>query len=83
MYFSVRRATGLLVFLYYFSATLVKESLYLLTYLLSYLLTVIVLYLVMCIGVVVGISYFLVVFADDRFHVVHTAVADFDVILVE
>ena len=29
-----------------------------------------------------GISYFLVVFVDDRFHVVHTAVANFDVILV-
>ena len=34
-----------------------------------------------CIGVFVGISYFLVVFVDDRFHVVHTAVANFDVIL--
>ena len=33
--------------------------------------------------VVLGISYFLVVFVDDRFHVVHTAVANFDVILVE
>ena len=33
--------------------------------------------------VIVGISYFLVVFVDDRFHVVHTAVANFDVILVE
>ena len=39
--------------------------------------------LVVCIGVIVGISYFLVVFVDDRFHVVHTAVANFDVILVE
>ena len=39
--------------------------------------------LVICIGVIVGISYFLVVFVDDRFHVVHTAVANFDVILVE
>ena len=45
--------------------------------------TVIALYLVICIGVIVGISYFLVVFVDDRFHVVHTAVANFDVILVE
>ena len=41
------------------------------------------LYMVICIGVIVGISYFLVVFVDDRFHVVHTAVANFDVILVE
>ena len=46
-------------------------------------LTAIALYFVICIGVIVGISYFLVVFVDDRFHVVHTAVADFDVILVE
>ena len=45
--------------------------------------TAIALYLVICIGVIVGISYFLVVFVDDRFHVVHTAVANFDVILVE
>ena len=45
--------------------------------------TAIALYLVICIGVNVGISYFLVVFVDDRFHVVHTAVANFDVILVE
>ena len=43
----------------------------------------IALYLVIYIGVIVGISYFLVVFVDDRFHVVHTAVANFDVILVE
>ena len=43
--------------------------------------TAIALYLVICIGVIVGISYF--VFVDDRFHVVHTAVANFDVILVE
>ena len=41
------------------------------------------LYLVICVGVIVGISYFLVVFVDDRFHVVHTALANFDVILVE
>ena len=40
-------------------------------------------YLVICIGVIAGISYFLVVFVDDRFHVVHTGVANFDVILVE
>ena len=33
--------------------------------------------------VLVSISYFLVVFFDDRFHVVHTAVANFDVIPVE
>ena len=45
--------------------------------------TAIALYLVICIGVIVGISYVLVVFVDDRFHVVHTAVANFDVILVE
>ena len=45
--------------------------------------TAIALNLVNCTGVIVGISYFLVVFVDDRFHVVHTAVADFDVILVE
>ena len=45
--------------------------------------TAIALYLVMCIGVIVGISYFILVFVDDRFHVVHTAVANFDVILVE
>ena len=45
--------------------------------------TAIALYLVNCTGVIVGISYFLVVFVDDRFHVVHAAVADFDVILVE
>ena len=38
---------------------------------------------VTAIGVIVGISYFLVVFVDDRFHVVHTAVANFDVIPVE
>ena len=44
--------------------------------------TSIALYLVICIGVIVGISYFLVVFVDDRFHAVHTAVANFDVILV-
>ena len=43
--------------------------------------TAIALYLVICIGV--SISYFLVVFVDDRFHVVHTAVAKFDVIPVE
>ena len=43
--------------------------------------TAIALYLVICIGV--SISYFLVVFVDDRFHVVHTAVANFDVITVE
>ena len=43
--------------------------------------TAIALYLVICISV--SISYFLVVFVDDRFHVVHTAVANFDVILVE
>ena len=41
------------------------------------------LYLVICIGVIVGISYFLVVFVDDRFHVVHTAVANFDITLAE
>ena len=41
--------------------------------------TAIALYMVICIGVIVGISYFLVVFVDDRFHVVHTAVANFDV----
>lgn len=46
-------------------------------------ITAIALYLVIYIGVIVGISYFLVVFVDDRFHVVHTAVANFDVILVE
>ena len=45
--------------------------------------TAIALNLVNCTGVIVGISYFLVVFVDDRFHVVHTAVADFDVGLVE
>ena len=45
--------------------------------------TAIVLYLVICIGVIVGISYFLVVFVDDLFHVLHTAVANFDVIPVE
>ena len=45
--------------------------------------TAIALDLGICIGVIVGISYFLVVFVDDRFHVVHTAVANFDVILVE
>ena len=45
--------------------------------------TAITLYLGICIGVIVGISYFLVVFVDDRIHVVHTAVANFDVILVE
>ena len=45
--------------------------------------TAIASYLVICIGVIVGISNFLVVFVDDRFHVVHTAVANFDVILVE
>ena len=45
--------------------------------------TAIALYLVICIGVIVGISYFLVVFVDHQFHVVHTAVANFDVILVE
>ena len=45
--------------------------------------TAIALYLVNCTGVIVGISYFHVVFVDDRFHVVHAAVADFDVILVE
>ena len=39
--------------------------------------------LVICIGVIVGISYFLVVFVDDRFHIIHTAVANVDVILVE
>ena len=33
LYLTVKRATGLLVFLYYFSATLVKYSHYLLTYL--------------------------------------------------
>lgn len=44
--------------------------------------TAIALYLVICIGVIVGISFFLVVFVDDRFHVVHAAVADFDVVLV-
>ena len=43
--------------------------------------TAIALYLVICIGV--SISYFLVVFVDDRFHVVHTAVANFDVISAE
>lgn len=43
--------------------------------------TAIALYLVISIGV--SISYFLVVFVDDRFHVVHTAVANFDVIPVE
>ena len=43
--------------------------------------TAIALYLVICIGV--SISYFLVVFVDDQFHVVHTAVANFDVIPVE
>ena len=47
------------------------------------IVTAIALYLVICVGVIVGISYFLVVFVDDRFHVVHTAVANFDVILVE
>ena len=31
--------------------------------------TAIALCLVICIGVIVGISYFLVVFVDDRFHV--------------
>ena len=45
--------------------------------------TAIALYLVNCTGVIVGISYFLVVFVDDRFHVVQATVADFDVILVE
>ena len=45
--------------------------------------TAIALFLVICVVVIVGISYFLVVFVDDRFHVVHTAVANFDVILVE
>ena len=45
--------------------------------------TAIALYLVICIGVIVSISYFPVVFVDDRFHVVHAAVANFDVILVE
>ena len=45
--------------------------------------TAIALYLVICVGVIVGISYFLVVFVDDRFHVFHTAAANFDVILVE
>ena len=45
--------------------------------------TAIALYLGICVGVIVGISYFLVVFVDCRFHVVHTAVANFDVILVE
>ena len=45
--------------------------------------TAIALYLGICGGVIVGISYFLVVFVDYRFHVVHTAVANFDVILVE
>ena len=45
--------------------------------------TAIALYLVICIDVIVGISYLLVMFVDDRFHVVHTAVANFDVILVE
>ena len=44
--------------------------------------TAIALYLVICVGVIVGISYFLVVFVDDRFHVVHKAVANFDVIQV-
>ena len=43
--------------------------------------TAIALYLVICIGV--SISYFLVVFVDDRFHIVHTAVANLDVIPVE
>ena len=43
--------------------------------------TAIALYLVICIGV--SISHFLVVFVNDRFHVVHTAVANFDVIPVE
>ena len=43
--------------------------------------TAIALYLVICISV--SIIYFLVVFVDHRFHVVHTAVANFDVILVE
>ena len=45
--------------------------------------TAIALYLVICIAVIVGISYFLVVVVDDRFHVVHTAIANFDVILVQ
>ena len=45
--------------------------------------TAIALYLVICVDVIVGSSYFLVVFVNDRFHVVHTAVANFDVILVE
>ena len=45
--------------------------------------TAIALYMVICIGVIDGISYFLVVSVDDRFHVVHTAVSNFDVILVE
>ena len=45
--------------------------------------TAIVMYLVICIGVIACISYFLVVIVDDRFHVVHTAEANFDVILVE
>ena len=45
--------------------------------------TAIALYLVVCIGVIVDISYFLVVFVDDRFHVAHTAVANFDVTPVE
>ena len=45
--------------------------------------TAIALYLGICVCVIVGISYFLVVFVDYRFHVVHTAVANLDVILVE
>ena len=49
----------------------------------SVFFTAIALYLIICVGVIVGISYFLVVFVDDRFYVVHTAVANFDVILVE
>ena len=44
--------------------------------------TAIALYLVICIGVIVSISYFLVVFVDDQFHVVHTAVGNCDVIFL-
>ena len=36
-----------------------------------------------CVGVVVGACYFHVVFVDYCFHVVHTTVADFDVVFVE
>ena len=45
--------------------------------------TAIALHLGICVGVIVSISYFLVVFVVYRFLVVHTAVANFDVILVE